>query len=98
MLTTENTEAHAYFVVLIWTTVSVGAALAANNPSDCDEFAAEAAPTKLKASVFSVTSVANFFSYQPTKPVKDPTYLNAPNSFVLLQRINRNMLDHIFSN
>jgi len=61
MLTTENTEAHAYFVVLIWTTVSVGAALAANNPSDCDEFAAEAAPTKLKASVFSVTSVAKFY-------------------------------------
>jgi len=35
-----------------------GAALAANNPSDRDEFAAEAAPTKLKISVFSVTSVA----------------------------------------
>jgi len=30
---------------LIWTTVNVGAALAANNPSDRDEFAAEAAPT-----------------------------------------------------
>ena len=37
----------------------VGAALAANNPSDRDGFAAEAAPTKLKTSVFSVTSVAN---------------------------------------
>jgi len=47
------------FVVLIWTTVNVGAASAANNPSDRDEFAAEAAPTKLKTSVFSVTSVAN---------------------------------------
>jgi len=35
---------------LIWTTVNVGAALAANNPSDRDEFAAEAAPTKLKTS------------------------------------------------
>ena len=61
MLATENTEAHAYFVVLIWTTVSAGVALAANNPSDCDEFAAETAPKKLKASVFSETSVANFF-------------------------------------
>jgi len=50
------------FVVLIWTTVNVGAASAANNPSDRDEFAAEAAPAKLKFSVFSVfsvTSVAN---------------------------------------
>ena len=54
-----GTEANAYFVVLICTTVNVGAALAANNPSDRDEFAAEAAPTKLKTSVFSVTSVAN---------------------------------------
>ena len=35
------------------------AALAANNPSDHDEFAAKAAPTILKTSVFSVTSVAN---------------------------------------
>jgi hypothetical protein len=51
MSATENTEAHAYFVVLIWTTVSVGAALAANNPSGCNEFAAEAAPTKPEASV-----------------------------------------------
>jgi len=42
------------FVVLIWTTVDVGAALAANNPSDRNEFAAEAAPTKLKTSVASV--------------------------------------------
>jgi hypothetical protein len=33
-----------------------GAALAANNPSDHDEFPAEAAPTKLKT---SLTSVAN---------------------------------------
>ena len=40
--------------------MNVGAALAANNPSDRDEFAAEeAAPTKLNTSVFSVTSVAN---------------------------------------
>jgi len=54
-----GTEANTYFVVLICTTVNVGAALAANNPSDRDEFAAEAAPTKLKTSVFSVTSVAN---------------------------------------
>ena len=38
-----GTEANACFVVLIWTTVNVGAALAANNPSDRDEFAAEAA-------------------------------------------------------
>ena len=43
-------------LVLIGTTANVGAALAANNPSDRDEFAAEAAPTKLK---ISVTSVAN---------------------------------------
>jgi len=42
-----------------WATVNVGAALAANNPSDRDEFAAEAASTKLKTSVFSVSSVAN---------------------------------------
>jgi len=54
-----GTEANAYFVVLICTTVNVGAASAANNPSDRDEFAAEAAPAKLKTSVFSVTSVAN---------------------------------------
>jgi len=39
--------------------VNVGAASAANNPSDRDEFAAEAAPTILKTSVYSVTSVAN---------------------------------------
>jgi len=37
--------------------VNVGAALAANNPSDRDEFAAEAAPTKLKTSVFSVANI-----------------------------------------
>jgi len=36
--------------------VNVGAALAANNPSDRDEFAAEAAP-KLKTSVFSVANI-----------------------------------------
>jgi len=39
--------------------VNVGAASAANNLSDRDEFAAEAAPAKLKTSVFSVISVAN---------------------------------------
>jgi len=55
---TELTEANTCFVALIWTTANVGAALAANNPSDRDEFAAEAAPTKLKTSVFSVISVA----------------------------------------
>ena len=42
-------------LVLIGATANVGAASAANNPSDSDEFAAEAAP-KLKISVFSVTS------------------------------------------
>ena len=52
-----GTEANAYFVVLICTTVNVGAALAANNPSDRDEFAVEAAPTKLKTSVFSVANI-----------------------------------------
>ena len=55
-----GTEANSYFVVLFCTTVNVGAAFAANNPSDRDEFAAEAAPTKLKTAVFSVTPVANF--------------------------------------
>jgi hypothetical protein len=54
-----GTEANAYFVVLFCTTVNVGTALAVNNPSDCDEFAAEAAPAKLKTSVFSVASVAD---------------------------------------
>jgi len=44
---TENTEASTCFVVMIWTPLNVGAALAANNPSDRDEFAAEAAPAKL---------------------------------------------------
>ena len=44
---TENTEANACFAVLIWTAVNVGAALAANNPSNRDEFAAKAAPKKL---------------------------------------------------
>jgi len=39
--------------------VNVGAASAANYPSDRDEFTAQAAPTKLKTAVFSVTSVAN---------------------------------------
>ena len=43
--------------------MNVGAALAANNLSDRDEFAAEAAPTKLKISVFSVTSVANILMF-----------------------------------
>ena len=42
-----GTEANAYFVVLICTTVNTGAALAANIPSDRDEFAAEDAPAKL---------------------------------------------------
>jgi hypothetical protein len=65
MSATENTEAHAYFVVLIRTTVSAGAALAANNPSGCNEFAAEAAPTKLEASVFSETSVEYFLYNNP---------------------------------
>jgi len=51
------TEENARFVVLILTTVDVGAALAANNPSDRDEFAAEAAPTKLKTSVNSVANI-----------------------------------------
>jgi hypothetical protein len=51
------TEANAYFVVLICTTVNVGAASAANNPSDRDELAAEAAPAKPKTSVFSVTNI-----------------------------------------
>ena len=58
---TEITEANTCFVALIWTTANVGAALAANNPSDRDEFAAKAAPTKLKTSVFSVISVAKIF-------------------------------------
>ena len=40
--------------------MNVGAALAANNPSDRDEFAAEAAPTKLKTSVFSVANIWMF--------------------------------------
>ena len=51
------TEENARFVVLILTTVDVGAALAANNPSDRDEFAAEAAPTKLKTAVNSVANI-----------------------------------------
>ena len=45
-----GTKANAYFIVLFCTAVNV-AALAANNPSDRDEFAAEAAPAKLKTSV-----------------------------------------------
>ena len=45
-------------LLFICTTVNV-AALAANNPSDRDEFTAEAAPVKLKTSVFSVISVVN---------------------------------------
>jgi len=51
------TEENARFVVLILTTVDVGAALAANNPSDRDEFEAEAAPTKLKTAVNSVANI-----------------------------------------
>ena len=43
--------------------MNVGAASAANNPSDRDEFAAEAAPAKLKTSVFSVTSVASILMF-----------------------------------
>jgi|GEM_PF-7009151 len=66
---TENTEANACFVVLIRTAVNVGAALAANNPSDRDELAAEAAP-KLKTSVFSVTSMANNYRINPLSLVK----------------------------
>jgi len=50
------TEANACFVVLIWTTVNVGAASAANSSRSDGLFAAEAAPTILKT---SVTSVAN---------------------------------------
>ena len=46
---TEYTEVYSF----------VGAALAANNPSDRDKLAAKAAPTILKTSVYSVTSVAN---------------------------------------
>jgi hypothetical protein len=46
-------------LLFICTTVNVGAVLAVNNPSGRDEFTAEAAPAKLKTSVFSVTSVAN---------------------------------------
>ena len=59
-----------------------GTAVAAKNPSDRDEFAAKAAPTltavqiktakQVFASVFSVTSVTKFSSYQPTKPGQDP--------------------------
>ena len=50
--------------------MNVGAALAANNPSDRDEFAAEAAPTTLKTSVFSVTPVANNYRINPPGLVK----------------------------
>jgi hypothetical protein len=68
-------EVNAYFVVLICIKVSIGGALAANNPSDRDEFLAKAAPAKLKTPVFSVTSVAKFLSHQPTKSGKDPVFL-----------------------
>jgi len=39
LLTAETQRARSYFIVF------VGATLVANNPSDSDEFAAEAAPT-----------------------------------------------------
>jgi len=42
---TEYTVANTCFGLLIWITVNVGAALAANNLADRDKFAAKAAPT-----------------------------------------------------
>ena len=69
----------------------VGAALAANNPSDRDEFAAKAAPAftvvqikttkQVLASVFSVSSVANRMFISNDFVVALPVYLE--------QRIDR---------
>jgi len=72
MLATEVTENTEVFSI-------VGAALAANNPSDRDEFAAEAAPTftvvqikNNKTSICLCASVANNYRINPLSLVKTP--------------------------
>jgi hypothetical protein len=69
---TQNTEANACRAALIWTAVNVETALAANHPSDRDEFAAKAAPAKLQAAVFSVAAVAKYLSYQANRSGQAP--------------------------
>ena len=71
---TENTEVFSF----------VGAALAANNLSDRDEFAAKAAPAftadqikTTKQAFVSVPLWQNYLSYQPTRSGEDPVIKNS---------------------